>query len=167
MTPPPRVVVRAALERSGVDFTEPRPGAFLAQLPGERKLLTTTWLVVGAHSLLLEAFVVRHPEENPERFYRFLLERNAHTYGVHFAVDAVGDVFLTGRVPLAAVTEAEVDRLLGCVLSYADENFNVTLEIGFPSSIRREWSWRVTRGESLAHLASFAHFADPQRNAED
>ena len=35
------------------------------------------------------------------------------------------------------------------------------LEIGFGSAIRREWAWRVSRGESLANLAAFKHFADP------
>jgi hypothetical protein len=37
------------------------------------------------------------------------------------------------------------------------------LEIGFGSSIRREWDWRVKRGESLRNLEAFAAFADPAR----
>ncbi|MEK7856669.1 MAG: hypothetical protein AAB288_11310, partial [Acidobacteriota bacterium] len=45
------------------------------------------------------------------------------------------------------------------VLTYADEHFNTMLEIGFGSSIRREWDWRISRGESLANLAAFAEFA--------
>jgi hypothetical protein len=73
----------------------------------------------------------------------------------------VGDVYLTGRVGLAGVTEDELDRLLGAVLSYADESFDPMLEIGFKSAIRREWDWRVKRGESLANLASFAHLVEP------
>jgi hypothetical protein len=35
------------------------------------------------------------------------------------------------------------------------------LEIGFGSAIRREWAWRVSRGESLDNLRAFAHFAAP------
>jgi hypothetical protein len=77
-------------------------------------------------------------------------------YGVHFALDRTGDVYLTGRLPLSAVTEAEIDRLLGCVLSYCDESFNEALMIGFASAIRREWAWREKRGESLANLRPFA-----------
>jgi hypothetical protein len=52
------------------------------------------------------------------------------------------------------------------VLTYADEHFNTILEIGFGTSIRREWDWRVKRGESLRNLeafAAFAAFADPTR----
>jgi hypothetical protein len=64
-------------------------------------------------------------------------------------------------VPLHAVTPDEVDRLLGAVLTYADESFDPMLEIGFGSAIRREWAWRVSRGESLENLKAFAHFAAP------
>jgi hypothetical protein len=86
-------------------------------------------------------------------------------YGVAFAIDAAGDVYLTGRVGLAAVTVDELDRLLGAVLSYADESFDTMLEIGFSSAIRREWAWRVSRGESTANLAAFRHLADPPAEA--
>jgi hypothetical protein len=47
------------------------------------------------------------------------------------------------------------------VLTYSDDNFNRALEIGFASSIQREWEWRVKRGESLANLRAFARLADP------
>jgi hypothetical protein len=73
----------------------------------------------------------------------------------------VGDVYLVGRLPLHAVTAEEIDRLLGSVLTYADESFDTMLEIGFGSAIRREWAWRVSRGESLENLKAFAHFAAP------
>ena len=48
-----------------------------------------------------------------------------------------------------------IDRLLGSVLSYADESFNTILELGFGSSIRKEWEWRVSRGESTRNLEAF------------
>ena len=50
---------------------------------------------------------------------------------------------------------------MGSVLEYADGSFNTILELGFASAIRREWQWRVSRGESTANLAAFAHLADP------
>ncbi|MDP9497744.1 MAG: YbjN domain-containing protein, partial [Actinomycetota bacterium] len=141
----------------------PGEGQFFVTLPGTHKLATHCWLVVGRHALLVEAFVCRRPDENAEEFLRFLLRRNARTYGVSFAVDEVGDVHLVGRLPLQSVTADEVDRLLGCVLSYADESFDILLEIGFAGSIRREWAWRLSRGESTANLRAFARFADPHR----
>jgi hypothetical protein len=75
-----------------------------------------------------------------------------------------GDVYLAGRLPLGGGrSPAEIDRLLGCVLSYSDENFDAALELGFASAIRREWAWRAKNGESLANLRAFARFADPDR----
>jgi hypothetical protein len=73
-------------------------------LPGTHKLATNCWLVAGAHALLVEAFVCRKPDENVEEFYRFLLRRNARLYGVAFSIDAAGDVYLVGRLPLHSVT---------------------------------------------------------------
>ncbi|HEY2577916.1 MAG TPA: YbjN domain-containing protein [Streptosporangiaceae bacterium] len=158
-------IIEAALADLGLSYESPRPGAYLIKLAGEHKLATMTWLIAGAHSLHVEAFFCRQPDENHASFYRFLLERNARMYGVHFALDPLGDVYLTGRLPLGGVTAPEVDRLLGCVLSYADENFDPALELGFASSIRREWAWRSRRGENLDNLRAFARFADDTEHA--
>lgn len=155
--------IRAALEAADVQYECPGPGQFFVTLPGTHKLATQCWLVVGPHALLVQAFVVRKPDENAEDFYRFLLRRNARTYAVSFSIDDAGDVYLVGRLPLQAVTAEEIDRLLGAVLQYADESFDPLLEIGFASSIRREWAWRSKTGESLANLQAFARFADPDR----
>ena len=155
--------IAAALDEAELSYTSPGEGQFFVVLPGTHKLATNCWLVVGTHALLVEAFVCRKPDENVEAFHRFLLRRNARLYGVHFAVDAAGDVYLVGRLPLHAVTADEVDRLLGSVLSYADDSFDRLLEIGFAGSIRREWAWRRKNGESTANLAAFARFADPDR----
>ncbi|GLW10423.1 hypothetical protein Misp01_55510 [Microtetraspora sp. NBRC 13810] len=156
-------VVESALKSADVSYERPRPEAFLARLPGAHKLATMTWLIVGDQALHVEAFFCRRPDENHAAFYRWLLTKNGSTYGVHFALDQTGDVYLVGRLPLAAVSEEEIDRLLGCVLTYSDESFDRALELGFASSIRREWAWRAKRGESLANLQAFARFADPDR----
>ncbi len=153
--------LEAALASLGVDYNQERPGAFLVRLAGQHKLATMTWLIVGMHSLHVEAFFCRQPDENHAAFYRFLLERGGRMYGVHFALDPAGDVHLVGRVSLTSITAAEMDRLLGCVLSYSDDNFDAALMLGFASSIRREWAWRVKKGESLANLRAFARLADP------
>jgi hypothetical protein len=153
--------IESALAGLGLAAESPQPGSYLVRLEGEHKLATMTWLIVGAHSLHVEAFFCRQPDEDHARFYRFLLERNGRMYGVHFAVDTRGDVYLVGRLPLSSVALDEIDRVLGCVLTYSDENFDPALAIGFASSIRKEWAWRVKRGESLANLRAFARFAGP------
>lgn len=153
--------VQAWLDASGLEWEQAVPGTFVVTLPGERKLRTTTSLTVGEHALTINAFVARHPDENTEAVHRWLLEQNRRMYAVAFAVDHLGDIYLVGRVPLTAITQEELDRLMGSVLEYADGSFNTILELGFASAIRREWQWRVSRGESTANLAAFAHLADP------
>jgi hypothetical protein len=146
-------VIQDALE--GMEYERTAPGSYLVKLPGEHKLATMCWLIAGDHALLVEAFVMRQADENRERLYDFLLQRNARMYGVAFSLDRNGDVYLVGRLPLAAVTGDEIDRLLGAVLEYSDGSFNTILELGFASSIRKEWEWRVSRGEPTRNLEAF------------
>jgi hypothetical protein len=139
--------------------------SYAVTLPGTHKLKTICNLIVGEHALRIEAFVMRQPDERREELWAWLLRRNARMYGVSFSIDTVGDVYLTGRVNLAGLDADELDRLLGAVLTYADESFDSMLEIGFGTAIRREWEWRVKRGESTANLAAFAHLFEPPTGA--
>ncbi|MET0929067.1 MAG: YbjN domain-containing protein [Aeromicrobium sp.] len=157
MTDQVRSTIIEALTASELEFTEHRPGTFEVTLPGERKLQTTCRLDIGRHALGIHAFVARNPDENHQVVYRWLLERNLKMFGVAFAVDSAGDIYLDGRVPLESVTVDELDRLLGAVLTYADESFNTILELGFATSIRKEWEWRESRGESTRNLDAFKH----------
>jgi hypothetical protein len=147
------------LREQGFTYEHPSASAFVVALPGEKRLRTACWLTVGAHALEVEAFVMRKPEENHERLYAYLLQHNARMYAVSWAIDGMRDVYLRGRLPLSSITAEEIDRILGSVLEYADSTFNQLLELGFGSSIRREWAWRVKRGESLANLKAFEDFA--------
>jgi Putative bacterial sensory transduction regulator len=163
----PAGALEAALAELELGFESPQRGAYLVRLAGEHKLATMTWLIAGAHSLHVEAFFCRQPDENHAEFYRFLLERGARMYGVHFALDPVGDVYLVGRLPLESVSTDEVDRLLGCVLAYSDENFDQALMLGFARAIKKEYAWRVKRGESLANLRAFARLTGASDDGAD
>ncbi len=151
----PAETLRATLAESGLDWAETADGVFDVVLPGERKLQTPVRLEVGPHALSVHAFVCRRPDESHEAVYRWMLERNMRLFGMAFALDAVGDIFLDARLPLSVVTPAEIDRLLGSVLTYADESFNVLLELGFATAIRKEWEWRTTHGEPTHNLDAF------------
>lgn len=152
-----RAIIIDTLNASELAYTEVRTGTFEVTLPGERKLQTTCRLDIGQHALGIHAFVARNPDENHQVVYRWLLERNLKMFGVAFAVDSAGDIYLDGRLPLEAVTPDELDRVLGAVLTYADESFNTILELGFATSIRKEWEWRESRGEPTHNLAAFKH----------
>ncbi|MFV0135120.1 YbjN domain-containing protein [Streptomyces sp. HMX87] len=150
-------VLEGALEDAELEWESPEPGNYVVKLPGTRKLSTTLSLLLGRHSLSLNAFVIRRPDENEAGVHRWLLERNLKLYGVSYAVDGHGDVYVTAKLPLAAVTADEIDRLLGQVLEAADGAFNTLLELGFATAIRKEYAWRVSRGESTRNLEAFSH----------
>ncbi|MEU0838130.1 YbjN domain-containing protein [Streptomyces sp. NPDC005962] len=150
-------VIEQTLNDAELEWESPEDGTYVVKLPGTRKLSTTCSLRVGRHSLSINAFVVRHPDENHEAVHRWLLERNIRLYGVSYAIDRLGDIYLVGRLPLASVTPEELDRLLGTVLENADGSFNTLLEMGFATAIRKEYAWRTSRGESTRNLDAFTH----------
>ncbi|WP_327704312.1 YbjN domain-containing protein [Streptomyces decoyicus] len=155
--PTARTVIERTLADAELEWESPSDGTYVIKLPGTRKLSTTCSLIVGRHSLSINAFVVRHPDENHEAVHRWLLERNTRLYGVSYAIDKLGDIYLVGKLPLAAVTPDELDRILGTVLENADGSFNTLLEMGFATAIRKEYAWRVSRGESTRNLDAFTH----------
>lgn len=150
-------VIESTLDSSGITYEVSAPGRYLATLPGVKKQRTVCWLILDRRALLIEAFVCRRPDEAADDVHRYLLRRNARLYGVHYAIDPVGDIHLVGRVSRAAIGPGELDRILGQVLEAADGDFNTLLELGFAGAIRREWDWRVSRGESTANLQAFTH----------
>jgi hypothetical protein len=147
-------VVAEALTNLGLPW-ERRGDTFTVSLPGEHKLTTECALEVGVHSVQVRAFVARAPEQDADRVHRWLLERNLRLGGVAFCVDHLGDVYLVGRLPVTGLTTDTVDQLLGVVAETADTSFDPIVAMGFADSIRREWVWRRSRGESTANLAAF------------
>ncbi len=154
------VTLKKALQSAELEWQEAGPTSLMTDLPGEKKLQTPCRFDVAQHALEVHAFVCRRPDENFTGVYRWLLERNMRMYALAFALDAVGDIYLEAKLPLEAVTPEEVDRLLGAVLEYADGSFNTILELGFASSIRKEWEWRTSRGESTRNLEAFVDRLD-------
>ena len=144
------------LQSEKIDF-EQDGKSFLITLKGEKKLQTHCALIVGDHSLSINAFVIRKPDENEDKVHHWCMSKNASMYGLAFAINQLGDIYLVGRLPMDAVNAQELDRILGSVLQYSDSSFNPLLEIGFANAIRREWAWRLSRGESLSNLEAFAH----------
>lgn len=153
-------LIDETLRDRDIEYTRPGADTFVAVLPGERKLTTNVMLTVGRHGVRIESFVCRKPDENFVGVYKFLLRRNRRLYGVAYTLDKVGDIYLVGRIASHAVTPDELDRIFGQILEAVDHDFNTLLELGFAESIRKEWKWRVSRGESLKNLRAFEHLVD-------
>ena len=147
--------LKQVFEDGELEYKEISATSLMVEIPGEKKLSTPCRFDVGRHALEVHAFVCRKPDENFEGVYRWMLERNMKMYAVSFGLDPMGDIYLDARLPLAAVEKDELDRLLGALLTAADESFNTILELGFASSIRKEWQWRISRGEPIRNLEAF------------
>lgn len=154
--------IESTLRDREIKFSRKEGGHVVVALPGENKLETTVLLSAGNHGVRVEAFVCRKPDENFEDVFRYLLRRNRRLYGVAYTLDKAGDIYLVGRIAEHAVTPEELDVVLGQVLEAADYDFNVIVGIGFISSIKREWEWRVSRGEPLRNLEPFRHLIEEQ-----
>ncbi|WP_309131338.1 YbjN domain-containing protein [Brevibacterium sp.] len=137
-----------------VEFESAGENHLVVQLPGEKKLKTTVSIKLSARTADLQAFVIRHPDENHAEFTSWLLRKNMKLKGVAFGTDRLGDVYLTASLPRERLPH-ELDSLLGSILVAADESFNELLLIGFITSMKREWAWRISRGESTRNLAAF------------
>ncbi|MFJ4653036.1 YbjN domain-containing protein [Nocardia sp. NPDC088792] len=153
-------LIEDTLRDREIEYTRDAPDLFVVVLPGERKLKTVIGVSVGKHGTRMESFVCRKPDENFEGVYKFLLRRNRRLYGVAYTIDRVGDIYLVGRMANHCVTADELDHWFGQILEAVDADFNTLLELGFAESIRKEWKWRVSRGESLKNLRAFEHLVD-------
>ena len=125
----------------GVALERVEAGAYVVTLPGERA--TLVWLIAGEQRVSVEAFVLHLIDvREPGPLHRWLLARNLRLRTVSFALDEVGDVFLTGSVPHAAVDVETVDRVLGEVVDLVAE--------GTPALLRLAYGDRLAADEALA-----------------
>lgn len=146
--------VRTWAESNDVPVDSIEDAEIVVTLPGEKKLKTNVAISVFARTAHLQAFVIRHPDENSAAFNRWLLQKNLKPGPVAFAIDGLGDVYLRASVPREHLLD-DLDGLLGAMLATADSSFNELLQIGFLTGMKKEWAWRVGRGESTRNLAAF------------
>ncbi len=105
---------------------------------GDEKDVVTVWLAVRQRTLHHEAQLMPAPEVNIAETYEYLLRRNADLHQMRFALGPENAVYLVGELPVAAVTEPELDRILGgSHLSYVDDTFPTAMTIGYAGRYSR------------------------------
>jgi hypothetical protein len=138
-------VIESYLRDREIRAEHPTESDWALQLRGEKRHSITVLLALRERTLQVESFFMRRPAENHEEFYRMLLRANMRVYGARFAIDDIGDVFLVARLPVEAVTEDELDRLLGAILTESDSLFMPAIETGFASYLARDMAWRAAQ----------------------
>ena len=131
-------VLLDALTELGAPFERVEAGAYVVHLHGRRRPSTLVWLVAGEQAVSVEAFVLHVIDTEPARLHRHLLNRNLRLRGVHFGIDDVGDVFLTGSLPFGAVDVEGVDRLLGEVLQLLEDEQEALVALLYGDRLARD-----------------------------
>jgi hypothetical protein len=118
-----------------VDVQRGEPGEhrWYVRMHGTEKEFTTVWLTLGQRTLRYETYVMPAPEENHAEFYEHLLRRNEKLVGAHFSIGVEDAVFLRGELAVAALSQTEMDRILGSLYAYVEQCFRPALLIGFAS----------------------------------
>lgn len=93
--------------------------------------MTTVWFEVGDRTLRVEAYVLPSPPQARDEVFRIALTHNARTRRVAFALDRLGDLVLVARIPLAEVTEEELELTLGEVYELVEVSFRALVAAAF------------------------------------
>lgn len=106
------------------------------RMKGEDKEFITTWLTLRQRTLHYETYFMPAPEENVEALWEYLLRTNVRLYAMRFAIGAEDAVYLVGQLPLSAMSDAELDRIIGASYAYSEAYFRPSMTIGFASKYR-------------------------------
>ncbi len=115
---------------------EPGERRWFVRLQGEEKGVFSLWLTIGQRTLSFETYVLPAPEENHAAFYEHVLRRNRTFNGMAFAIGLEDAIYLIGQLPLGAVDEGELDRILGETWVYVERCFRPAMRIGFASRFK-------------------------------
>jgi hypothetical protein len=103
---------------------------------GEERDFVAIWLTVGDYTLQYETYFMPAPEELPAALYEFLLRRNRRLYAMRFAIGPEDAIYLMGGLPLAALDEDELDRVVGSAYAYVERWFRPAMRLGFGARFR-------------------------------
>jgi hypothetical protein len=115
---------------------DPAERRWYIRIKGEEKSVTTVWLTVRQRTLHYEAQFMPAPEENAEQLYEYLLRLNTRLFAMRFAIGLEDAVYLVGQLPVTAVDDEELDRIVGSVYTYAEQYFRPAMRIGFASRFK-------------------------------
>jgi hypothetical protein len=124
--------VVAAVERD----TESGERRWFVRIRGEEKDVFTIWFTLRQRTLHYETYVMPAPEEQAGVLYEQLLRRNRQLYGAAFAIGEEDAIFLVGQLANEAITDDELDRILGSLYAWVEQYFRPAMRIGYASRFK-------------------------------
>jgi hypothetical protein len=116
---------------------DPELRRWYVRLLGDEKSVTTVWLTLRERTLHYESYFMPAPEANLAACYEYLLRANTKLFGMRFGIGAEDAVYLVGQMPLSAIDEPELDRIVGSVYAYSERYFRPAMSIGYESKFHR------------------------------
>jgi len=116
---------------------DPELHRWYVRMRGEEKTIITVWLTLRERTLHYETYFMPAPEEQVEACYEYLLRTNLRLFAMRFAVGPEDAVYLVGQMPVRAIDEGELDRIVGSAYAYSEQYFATAMSIGYASKFRR------------------------------
>ena len=125
-----------ALDRGTSDDTPHGEPRWYLRLRGESKEFTTIWLTLGQRTLRYETYVLPAPPEHAAQVYESVLRRNDTIVGASYSIGDEDAIYLRGELPLVAVSDDELDRIVGTVYVTVERDFPNLVRLAFASKFR-------------------------------
>ncbi|MCB0965589.1 MAG: YbjN domain-containing protein [Ilumatobacter sp.] len=123
----------AAVDRGTSDGTMLAEPRWYVRLIGEEKEYITVWLTLGQRTLRYETYVLPDPPEHRDEILDHLMRRNDALVGAAFSVGEEDAIYLRGQIPDTAVTDDELDRIIGTLYTTVEANFRHLVRRAFAS----------------------------------
>ncbi|HZN16376.1 MAG TPA: YbjN domain-containing protein [Acidimicrobiales bacterium] len=112
---------------------DPAERRWYVRMKGDEKTTTTVWLTLRQRTLHYETYFMPAPEENVGACYEYLLRANLGLFGMRFAIGIEDAIYLVGQMPLGAIDDDELDRIIGASWAYSERYFRPAMAIGYAS----------------------------------
>lgn len=116
---------------------DPSGHRWYLRMRADEKATITVWLTLRELTLQFETYFMPAPEEHVETCFEYLLRANNRMFAWRFAVGPEDAVYLVGQLPLSAVDDDELDRIVGSGYAYSEDHFRAAMSIGYASKFRR------------------------------
>ena len=130
--------LRTAAEEDQLTLLGSGEGVWDVLVPSTWKESIAVTLRLGDWSLQGEAFFLRAPEDNRPESFHLLLQRNVRSGPWRFAANAAGDATLHAYLPRAAISEDELDRLLGALVTLSDETYAPYMRLAYQRALEEQ-----------------------------
>lgn len=118
-------------EDSDVVWCGEHDGRWGIRMAQQTRDFTTVWFEVGEITIGFEAYLLPPPPHNAEEALAYCLKRNWKSWPAYIAADDRGELYVKGRIPVANITEDDIETAVGAVYELIEVAFKPLLSVGY------------------------------------